>query len=116
MNFWDGSVRPNEAISRRRRRSNEKTLVGDVGVRTTVAAACGTGDPSKNATVPQQKGDSKTMQPVSSGYVDVKGIKLYHEIYGAAEPLVLLHGGLMTIKEMSPLIQALSDKQRVIAT
>jgi pimeloyl-ACP methyl ester carboxylesterase len=77
--------------------------------------ACRATDPSKNATNPEQKGDSKAMQPVSSGYVDVNGIKLYHEIYGEGEPLALLHGGLMTTKEMSPLIQALSDKRKVIA-
>ena len=41
------------------------------------------------------------LAPVSSGYADVNGIKLYHEIYGQGEPLVLLHGGLMTIGEMS---------------
>jgi hypothetical protein len=35
-------------------------------------------DPPKNTTTPEQKGDSKAMQPVSSGYVDVTGIKLYH--------------------------------------
>ena len=27
------------------------------------------------------------MKPVSSGYADVNGIKLYHEIYGEGEPL-----------------------------
>jgi hypothetical protein len=31
---------------------------------------------------------------VSSGYADVNGIELYHEIYGRGEPLVLVHGGL----------------------
>jgi pimeloyl-ACP methyl ester carboxylesterase len=77
--------------------------------------ACRAADPSKNATTPEQKGDSKAMRPVSSGYVDVNGIKLYHEIYGEGEPLALLPGGLMTSKEMSPLIQALSDKRKVIA-
>ena len=35
-----------------------------------------------------------------SAYADVNGIKLYHEIYGAGEPLVLIHGGLTTISEM----------------
>lgn len=40
------------------------------------------------------------MKPKSSGYADVNGIKLYHEIYGEGEPLVLIHGGLMTIGEM----------------
>ena len=40
------------------------------------------------------------MKPVSSGYADVNGIMLYHEIYGEGEPLVLIHGGLTTIGEM----------------
>jgi hypothetical protein len=31
----------------------------------------------------------------------MSGTKLYHEIYGQDEPLVLLHGGLMTMGEMS---------------
>jgi hypothetical protein len=45
------------------------------------------------------------LAPVSSGYADVNGIKLCHEIYGQGEPLVLLHGGLMTIGEMSTLLE-----------
>jgi hypothetical protein len=40
------------------------------------------------------------MKPVSSGYADVNGIMLYHEIYGEGDPLVLIHGGLTTIGEM----------------
>jgi hypothetical protein len=40
------------------------------------------------------------MNPVSSGYADVNGIKLCHEVYGQGEPLVLIHGGLTTISEM----------------
>ncbi len=40
------------------------------------------------------------MKPVSSGYADVNGIKLYHEIYGEGEPLVLIHGVLTAIGEM----------------
>ena len=77
--------------------------------------ACTAADSAKNEMIQKQKGDSKAMQPVSSGYVDVNGIKIYHEVYGEGEPVVLLHGGLMTTKEMSPLIQALSGKRRVIA-
>lgn len=80
-----------------------------------VLSACRATDPPQTETVQQQKGDSKAIQPVSSGYVEVNGIKLYREIYGVGEPVVLLHGGLMTTKEMSPLIQALSKKRKVIA-
>ena len=34
------------------------------------------------------------MKPTSNGYADVNGIKLYHEVYGEGEPLVLIHGGV----------------------
>lgn len=53
--------------------------------------------------------------PVSSGYADVNGIKLYHEVYGQGEPLVLLHGGLMTIGEMSTLLVPFAKTHKVIA-
>jgi hypothetical protein len=40
------------------------------------------------------------MKPLSTGYADVNGIKLYHEIYGQGESLVLMHCGLTTISEI----------------
>ena len=55
------------------------------------------------------------LRPVSSGHADVNGIKLYHEIYGQGEPVVLLHGGLMTISEMSTLLEPLAKTRKVIA-
>jgi pimeloyl-ACP methyl ester carboxylesterase len=33
------------------------------------------------------------MNPVEKGYQEVNGIKMYYEIYGSGEPLVLIHGG-----------------------
>jgi pimeloyl-ACP methyl ester carboxylesterase len=55
------------------------------------------------------------MKPVSSGYADVNGIELYHEIYGEGEPLVLIHGGLTTIGEMQGWVQPLAKIRQVIA-
>ncbi|HEV3206619.1 MAG TPA: alpha/beta hydrolase [Terriglobales bacterium] len=55
------------------------------------------------------------MKPVSSGYAEVNGIKLYHEIYGEGETLVLIHGGLTTIGEMQGWVQPLAKTRRVIA-
>src|SRR5438445_5126584 len=55
------------------------------------------------------------LAPVSSGYADVNGIKIYHEIYGEGEPLVLLHGGLMTIGEMSTPLESFAKTHTVIA-
>src|SRR5438552_17833354 len=54
------------------------------------------------------------MKPMSSGYADVNGIKLYHEIYGSGEPLVLIPGGLTTIGEMQGWVQPLAQTQQVI--
>lgn len=55
------------------------------------------------------------MKPVGSGYANVNGIALYHEIYGHGDPLVLLHGGLMTIGEMQAWVEPLAQTRRVIA-
>jgi pimeloyl-ACP methyl ester carboxylesterase len=55
------------------------------------------------------------MKPVSSGYADVNGIKLYHEIYGKGEPMVLIHGGLTTIGEMQRWVQPLANTRQLIA-
>jgi pimeloyl-ACP methyl ester carboxylesterase len=55
------------------------------------------------------------MKPVSSGYADVNGINLYHEIYGQGEPLVLIHGGLTTIGEMQVWLGPLAKTRQVIA-
>ena len=55
------------------------------------------------------------MKPVSSGYAAVNGIKMYYELYGEGEPLVLIHGGLTTIGEMQGWVQPLAKTRRVIA-
>jgi pimeloyl-ACP methyl ester carboxylesterase len=55
------------------------------------------------------------MKLMSSGYAEVNAIKLYYEICGQGEPLVLIHGGLTTIAEMQGWVQPLAEKRRVIA-
>jgi len=55
-----------------------------------------------------------TMQPASKGFIEVKGTKLWHESYGQGAPLVVLHGGLMTIPEMMTLIGPLAKHRKVV--
>jgi hypothetical protein len=55
------------------------------------------------------------MKPARSGYAEVNGLKLYHEIYGSGEPLVLIHSGLTTIGEMQGWVQPLAKTRQVIA-
>jgi pimeloyl-ACP methyl ester carboxylesterase len=52
----------------------------------------------------------------TSGYADVNGLHLYHEIHGeGGTPLVLLHGGMLTIDlNFAGLIPALAQHHTVI--
>jgi pimeloyl-ACP methyl ester carboxylesterase len=54
-------------------------------------------------------------QPVT-GYVSVNGLKMYYEIHGKGEPVVLLHGSFMTItNNWQEMIPALAQTRQVIA-
>ena len=49
-------------------------------------------------------------------YAPVNGLQLYYEKHGSGRPLVLLHGGLMTIDlNFGPLLEPLSASRQVIA-
>jgi pimeloyl-ACP methyl ester carboxylesterase len=50
------------------------------------------------------------------GYAPVNGLRLYYEMRGSGRPLVLLHGGLMTIDlNWGPLLEPLAASRQVIA-
>jgi pimeloyl-ACP methyl ester carboxylesterase len=60
--------------------------------------------------------NAQQMKPSSSGYAPVNGIKVYYEIYGEGQPLVLLHGAFYTIDmNWAELIPELSKNMKVIA-
>src|SRR5262245_5051038 len=49
-------------------------------------------------------------------YAPVHGLQLYYEIHGSGRPLVLLHGGLMTIGlNFGPMLEPLAARRQVIA-
>lgn len=54
---------------------------------------------------------------MNTGYADVNGLHMYYEIHGdEGTPLVLLHGGVMTIDlSFAGLIPTLAEQHRVIA-
>jgi pimeloyl-ACP methyl ester carboxylesterase len=55
-------------------------------------------------------------QRPTTGYAPVNGLDMYYEIHGTGEPVVLLHGSLMTItNNWEDMIAALSKTRKVIA-
>ena len=61
-----------------------------------------------------QKGDA--MNGDSKGdYAEVNGLRMYYELHGSGQPLVLLHGAYMTIDAMGEIVPELAKSRRVIA-
>jgi pimeloyl-ACP methyl ester carboxylesterase len=56
-----------------------------------------------------------SIAPTATGYADVNGLHLYYETYGSGAPLVLLHGGMLTIDlNFATLIPTLAQTHTVI--
>jgi pimeloyl-ACP methyl ester carboxylesterase len=73
-------------------------------------AAC---SPSPQA--PESQAAVQAPEPASSGYAEAaEGLRVYYEIYGEGEPIVVLHGGLMDISSMAQTIGPLSRERQVI--
>lgn len=58
---------------------------------------------------------TSTTAVLNSGYASVNGLKIYYEIHGTGEPLILLHGGLGSSDMFSEIMPLLSKKKQVIA-
>lgn len=53
---------------------------------------------------------------LSSGYVPINGLRMYYEIYGSGQPLVLLHGNLSTIEtSFGGVLPQLAQTRKLIA-
>jgi pimeloyl-ACP methyl ester carboxylesterase len=50
-----------------------------------------------------------------SGYAPVNGLRMYYEIHGSGEPLVLLHGAFGAIDLWGPILTTLAETHQVIA-
>jgi pimeloyl-ACP methyl ester carboxylesterase len=50
-----------------------------------------------------------------TGYAPVDGMKMYYEIHGTGQPLILLHGGLAATGMFDQIMPALSKDRQVIA-
>ncbi|HEU4329146.1 MAG TPA: alpha/beta fold hydrolase [Roseiflexaceae bacterium] len=52
--------------------------------------------------------------PVASGFAGIEGARLYYEVFGAGQPLVLLHAGWLDRRIWDPQIPALASRFLVI--
>jgi pimeloyl-ACP methyl ester carboxylesterase len=60
--------------------------------------------------------DVSAQQKPTTGYARVNGVKMYYEVHGSGEPVVLLHGAFMTItNNWTGWIGELSKTRKVIA-
>ncbi len=62
-----------------------------------------------------QQGEIAMPTPIKSGYVSVAGGQVWYATYGSGDPVVLLHGGLMTIDNFGPVLSLLAENHEVIA-
>lgn len=53
--------------------------------------------------------------PSEDGTVNIDGLEMYYQVHGEGEPLVLIHGGLMTIEAWGPILPALAESRTVYA-
>lgn len=61
-------------------------------------------------------GSSMSNTPAQTGYAPVNGLKMYYEIHGAGQPLVLLHGAFSAIgTSFGALLPELAKTRQVIA-
>lgn len=59
---------------------------------------------------------ASAQQKPTTGYAPVNGLKMYYEVYGSGEPVVLLHGAFMTVtNNWDGWIGELSKTRKVIA-
>ena len=47
-------------------------------------------------------------------YAEVNGLRMYYEVHGEGEPLLLLHGAYMIVDDMGPILTGLAESRRVI--
>eukprot|EP01133_Synstelium_polycarpum_P010111 gene10111-11787_t len=60
--------------------------------------------------------NAQKIKPGSSGYAAANGTKVYYEVYGEGQPIVLLHGAYYTIEmNWGQLIPELAKTRKVIA-
>jgi pimeloyl-ACP methyl ester carboxylesterase len=62
-----------------------------------------------------QAGFGQTKSTAAGSYTEVNGMKMYYEVYGKGDPLIVLHGAYMNIPSMGEIIPKLAENHNVYA-
>jgi pimeloyl-ACP methyl ester carboxylesterase len=63
-------------------------------------------------TMPSPQGTG--MPATKSGYAPVNGVSVYYAVYGQGAPIVLLHGGMVSMEVFGPVLAQLAENHQVI--
>jgi pimeloyl-ACP methyl ester carboxylesterase len=80
-----------------------------------VVASCKSNPSEPTREAPMTKTTSTPKPAHQSGRKTVNGIDYYYEIHGEGEPLLVLHGGLMSIETSRGVLPAFAEGRKVIA-
>jgi pimeloyl-ACP methyl ester carboxylesterase len=103
-------LRHNQAIPQQERNKREMKIA--IPRRSFLAASAAGGVMAASANA---FGQAEMTSSVKTGYAPVNDLKLYYEVHGTGEPLILLHGGLGSVEMFGELLRALTRTRKVIA-
>jgi pimeloyl-ACP methyl ester carboxylesterase len=80
---------------------------------TVTVASCGNGD--RDLLTTTDPAAQTTVAPeAETGYAEINGLRMYYEIHGQGEPVILLHGAYMSAESMKPAWEVLAKTRKVI--
>jgi pimeloyl-ACP methyl ester carboxylesterase len=69
----------------------------------------------QTAAAAAEEATAAPVPPAESGYADVNGLRMYYEVHGSGQPIVLVHGSFMNIPmNWAHVIPTLSQSRKVI--
>jgi pimeloyl-ACP methyl ester carboxylesterase len=80
----------------------------------TLTTACSDRDKPPQKEAPMSTPTTPTT-PAKTGYAPVNGMRLYYEIRGTGDPVILLHGAIGSLEMFGPNIDLLAKTRQVIA-
>jgi pimeloyl-ACP methyl ester carboxylesterase len=88
------------------------TLMSVIAMAVTTAS-CGN-DRKELLTTPDPAAQTTTPPDAETGYAEVNGLRMYYEVHGQGEPVILLHGAYMSAESMKPVWDVLAKSRKVI--